>query len=129
VSSLLLILVIGQGLSEAMERLGGKFAERRTILPWPNFISTPFLDRMKAIELSLRGDGWAIAALGPTCWMVANGGKLNAKQLMDAHFDGKRFPEAAIKYLQQQNVQGPIVSPDDWGVFHLPAVSPCKSSG
>ena len=36
---------------------------------------------------------------------------------MDAHFDTKRFPAAALDYLQKQNVQSPLLSPDDWGGY------------
>jgi len=119
VSSLLLILVIGPVLSEVMDGLGEKSATPRKTVPQPGFVSTTFLQRMKAIEMSLRGHGWAIAAIGLTCWVAASGGKLGATQRMDAHFDSKRFPEAAVNYLQQQNLPGPILSPDDWGGYFI----------
>jgi hypothetical protein len=54
VSSLLLILVIGPWLSDAMERL----AEKRRGLA-----STQFFHRMEAIELTLQGHVWPIAAI------------------------------------------------------------------
>jgi len=108
VSSLLLILVIGPWLSDAMARL----AEKRQGLD-----STPFLHRMQAVELSLRGHLWPILAIALTCWIAAHGGKLGATPLMDAHFDGKRFPVAAVNFLEKQNVQGPLVSPDFWGGY------------
>jgi hypothetical protein len=117
VSSLLLILVIGPWLSNAMERLAGRLAGRRMTVPWPRFLSTPFLQRMKAIEVSLRGHGWAIAVMVLTCWIAAHGGKLRATPLMDAHFDSRRFPVASVNYLEQQNAQGPLLSPDDWGGY------------
>jgi hypothetical protein len=108
VSSQLLILVIGPWLSDAMEKL----RERRQRLA-----SAGFLQRMEAIELSLRGHLWPIAAIVLTGWIAAQGGKLGGSTLMDAHFDGKRFPAAAVDYLEKQNVQGPLVSPDYWGGY------------
>jgi hypothetical protein len=36
---------------------------------------------------------------------------------MDAHFDTKRFPVAAVNYLEKQDAQGPLVSPDYWGGY------------
>src|SRR5580700_4067596 len=93
VSSLLLILVIGPWLSEAMER----FADRP--LAARGFSSMRFLQRMQAVEFSLRGHLWPIAMVLLTCWIAAHGGKLGAKPLMDAHFDATRFPAAAVDYL------------------------------
>jgi hypothetical protein len=108
VSSLLLILVIGPWLSEAMERLAAKRRE---------FSSKDFLGRMGAIELTLRGHLWPIAAVVLTCWIAAHGGKLGATPMMDAHFGEKRFPVAAVDYLEKHNTQGPLVSPDYWGGY------------
>ncbi len=111
VASLLLILVIGPWLSEAMER----FADRR--LAGRGLVSMRFLRRMEAVEFSLRGHIWPIALVVLTCWTVAHGGKVGASTLMDAHFDAKRFPVAAVNYLDEKDVPGPLVSPDDWGGY------------
>jgi hypothetical protein len=111
VSSLLLILVIGPWLSEAMER----FSDRRLALR--GRASLRFLQRMQAIELNLRGHGWPIVAIVFACWIAAHGGKLGTKTLTDAHFDAKRFPVAAVNYLEKTNVQGPLVSLDSWGGY------------
>jgi len=117
VSALLLILVIGPWLSDAIDRLAARFADQGLKLQRLNFVSTPFLQRMKAVELSLRGHVWPIAAIVFTCWIAAHGGKLGTAALMDAHFDTKRFPAAALDYLQKQNVRSPLLSPDDWGGY------------
>jgi hypothetical protein len=113
VSALLLILVIGPWLSDAMERL----ADRWTAVQGRGVASTQFLRRMKAVELSLQGHLWPIAAILLACWVAAHGGKLGTRPLMDAHFDAKRFPVAAVTYLEEQNVPGPLVSPDYWGGY------------
>jgi hypothetical protein len=110
VSSLLLILVIGPWLSEAMERLADRWRAGR-------FAPVQFLRRMEAVEFSLRGHLWPIALIVLTCWIVGHGGKLGVTTLMDAHFDAKRFPVAAVNYLEKEDVPGPLVSPDDWGGY------------
>jgi hypothetical protein len=115
VSSLLLILVIGPWLSDAMARLAETLSGREPA-------SAQFLQRMQVIELNLRGHLWPIAAIVLTGWIVAHSGKLGSTPLMDAHFDGKRFPVAAVDflekdYLEKQDVPGPLVSPDSWGGY------------
>jgi hypothetical protein len=108
VSSLLLILVIGPWLSDAMDRVAEKL--RGNAL-------TPFLQRMETIEFSLRGQLWPLAAIVLACWIAAHGGKLGATPLMDARFSAKRFPTAAVDYLEKQNVLGPVASTDYWGGY------------
>jgi hypothetical protein len=108
VSSLLLILVIGPWLSDAIARL----AEKRQA-----HVSTKFVQRMEAIEFSLRGHLWPIAVTVLACWIAVHGGKLGATSLMDAHFSAKRFPVAAVDYLQQHHVSGPLASTDYWGGY------------
>ena len=116
VSALLLILVIGPWLSDAMARVAARFPVR-----WANRSSerssSPFLARMQAIELSLRRHVWLVTTIVLTCWIAAHGGKLGATPLMDAQFDRNRFPIAAVNYLAKQNVQGPLLSPDSWGGY------------
>lgn len=114
VSSLLLILVIGPWLSDAMERLAesGLVAVRTRCLS-----AIQFLNRMKAIDLSSRGHLWPIATIVLTCWTTAHGGKLGSTTLMNAHFDGKRFPVAAVDFLEKREVQGPLFVPDYWGGY------------
>jgi hypothetical protein len=112
-SSLLLVLVIGPWLSGAMQRL----AETPAAMRWRGLASGGFLQRMTAIELRLRGHLWAFASVMLACWIAAHGGTLGTTQLMDAHFDAKRFPVAAVDYLEKNDVQGPVVSPDYWGGY------------
>jgi hypothetical protein len=110
VSSLLLILVIAPWLSDATKRFGERFTSK---FARPK----PFLQRMQAIDRSLRGHLWPIAAVALACWIAAHSGKLGATQLMDAHFDTKRFPVAAVNYIENNDVLGPILSPDSWGGY------------
>jgi hypothetical protein len=121
VSSLLLVLVIGPWLSDAI----GRLAELAQTLPrWQGFASAQFFQRMETIELRLRGHIWPIAAIAFTCWLATNGGNFGVTTLMDAHFDGKRFPVAAVSYIEKEGVQGPLLSPDAWGGYLIYRLSP-----
>jgi hypothetical protein len=117
VSALLLILLIGPWLSGAMGSLSARFAGRSKTVQPPKSVSLSFFQRMNAIELSLHGHVWPIAAILFTGWIAAHGGNLGPTPLMDAHFDAKRFPAAAVNYLETHNVQGPLLSPDAWGGY------------
>jgi hypothetical protein len=121
VSSLLLILVIGPWLSDAMERLteglGNRLAKRRISPASSRAASPQFLHRMQAIDRSLRGSLWPAAAIVLAVWIAAHAGRLGDTQLMNAHFDGKRFPVEAVNYLEKHDVSGPVLSPDSWGGY------------
>jgi hypothetical protein len=119
VSSLLLILIIGPWLSDEMKNL----AEQRSIIRAPQFFH-----RMNALDLSLRGHLWPMAAFAATCW-IAVVGKAGATQLISAHFPEQRFPVAAVDYLETHDAQlAPdasvampvsIFSPDNWGGYFI----------
>lgn len=116
VSSLLLVLVIGPWLSEAMQH----YAEMRANQNGSQFgrrSFAGFLQRMLAVDSSLRGDLWPVVAVLLSCWIAAHGGALGARQLMNARFDSKRFPAAAVSYLEKQNVRGAVLAPDYWGGY------------
>ncbi len=113
VSSLLLILVIGPWLSEAIDRLQQRWSARKQ---WTS-ASPSFFQRMQATEFELRGHVWPIATILLACWIAARGGKLGATPLMDAQFSAKRFPAAAVDYLEKQHVTGPIASTDYWAGY------------
>ena len=114
VSSLLLILVIGPWLSEAMERFRG-LAPGRARFRIPAVSATDGGDRVQLARPSLARSRWLRLPAGSRR-MAASWAQ---KPLMDAHFDAKRFPVAAVNYLEAQDkdVQGPLVAPDDWGGY------------
>ena len=105
VSSLLLILVTGPWLSEAALSL------QRQLSP------ANFLQRMHAVESSLKGHLWPFAAIALSCWASAHGGNLGKTQVMNAHFSPQRFPVAAVDYLQALPGQEAILTPDSWGGY------------
>jgi hypothetical protein len=110
-SSLLLILVIGPWLSEAMDQLQQRWGRRRGSSP------ESFFQRMQVTEFQLQGHLWPIATIVIACWVAAHAGKLGTTPLMDAQFSATRFPVAAVDYLEQQHVPGAIVSTDYWGGY------------
>jgi len=116
VSSLLLILVIGPPLSNALQTLAETFARRRASSKLRS-TSPSFLQRMQNIDSSLHGHIWPVAAIVLTCWISFHGGKLGTKPLMNAHFDSNRFPAAAVIYLESHNLHNPIFAPDSWGGY------------
>lgn len=116
VSSVLIVLAIGPPLSDALRRFSERL-HRRPAGPTPRTPSQPFLQRMQAIESKQRGCLWPVAATLLACWVAAHGGRLRANTLMDAHFDGKRFPVNAVSYLERNNIPGPLLSTDTWGGY------------
>jgi hypothetical protein len=76
-----------------------------------------FLKRMTALESTLRGHAWCILVAVVTFFIALNGGRVGASQCMDARFDPRRMPVAAVDYLEKQEIGGPILSPDYWGGY------------
>jgi len=116
IASLLLVLVIGPTLSEAVERLGTRgsvaLGVRRLFARFATFSA-----RMGQVDSRLRGSLWSVVAVILICAIAANGGKLRSQQLMYAHFDDRRFPEAAVNFMERGGAHEPVLSPDSWGGY------------
>jgi hypothetical protein len=112
ISSLLLIFAIGPALSE----LAGQFEEHgkrhSRIVRYRQFFR-----RMHSIELNLRGHAWPLAAIMLSGWILLHAGNLGRTTLLDAHFDAKRFPVAAVNYIENHQLERPIFAPDFWGGY------------
>jgi hypothetical protein len=98
VSSILLVMVVGPLVSAGSLTHG-------------------FFQRMAVIEQGLRGHLWPIVAVVVTFLIGASGGSVGSGVAMDAHFDPQRMPVEAVDYLEKQQVQGPVLSPDFWGGY------------
>jgi len=113
ISSLLLALVVGPLLSRNPHAPAH-------IAAAPERPPT-FFQRMSAIEAELRGHLWPVAAIIVTFCLAANGGRagfnIGSSRLMDAHFGPKRMPVAAVDYLEQHELKGPVLAPDYWGGY------------
>ena len=100
VSSILLVMVVGP------------------LVPATDF-GRRFSQRMSALEGLLRGHLWPIIAVIVTLAIAASAGRVRSSVGMDAHFDPQRMPVKAVNYLEKQQVQGPVLSPDYWGGYLL----------
>jgi hypothetical protein len=115
VSSLLLALVIGPLLSDAIRNLAGRLTLFRRL---GDRVGT-FAERMRAVESNLNGHLWATAAAVFLGLIAAHGGSLGGNRLMDAHFDPRRFPAAAVDFLDRKTAEesDPVTVPDYWGGY------------
>jgi hypothetical protein len=98
IASILLVMVVGPRLPEAGFTRG-------------------FFQRMRTVETGLRGHVWAVLAVVAALAMAANGGRAGSSVLMDAHFDSTRMPVAAVNYLEEAGLNGPVLSTDYWGGY------------
>ena len=78
-----------------------------------------FFRRMATVEAGQRGHFWPILAVILTFAIAANVGRAGSasSSLMNAHFDLRRMPVDAVNYLEKNNVEGPVLSPDYWGGY------------
>jgi hypothetical protein len=76
-----------------------------------------FGERMGALDARLRGHGWVIVIVLAGLWTCAHGGRLGSQQVMDAGFDSKRFPIAAVDFLSRSGIREPVFCPDYWGGY------------
>jgi len=123
VSSLLLALIVGPLLSSMLSSAIQNFAARLT-----SFRASyrtlgdrvrAFTERMGALQSSLQGHLWAITAAVFLGVIAVRGGSVGANRLMNAHFDAKRFPVAAVDFLDQKPARerAPVTVPDYWGGY------------
>jgi len=79
--------------------------------------ATSFGSRMQDLETNLRGHALVVLLLAAGIWSCLHHGQLGPAQVIDAQFDEKRFPIAAVDYISSHNIQQPIFSLDYWGGF------------
>ena len=68
--------------------------------------------RMAALDSNLRGHAWPAATVLLGLWVSGHGGRLAGAQVMDAHFDGTRFPVGAVDFLERREAREPVFCPD-----------------
>ncbi|HEV2118235.1 MAG TPA: hypothetical protein VGR48_19510 [Terriglobales bacterium] len=123
IASILLVLTTTPLLAGAVEQ-GSAVQElapraHTLFLRWKNFAP-----RTAATELGLRGHLLPLAAILVTFVVCLNSGRLGARPLMRAHFDGKRFPVAAADYLAAQGIHSQVFNPDYWGGYLIYRLGP-----
>lgn len=113
VSSMLLVLIMAPVLSTAAgEWVGNSAMVRRGLARWQDFGV-----RMKATESRLHGHAWAILVVVLGAWICFHQGRLGSRTLMNASFDGTRFPVQAVDFLARNHVREPVFCPDSWGGY------------
>jgi hypothetical protein len=126
VSSMLLVMIAGPVLWENITSLADKPAAwlflRKNIARISNFS-----DRMGSQEMQLSGHLWPVVAVLIAFVICLHGGWFGSRHLIDAGFDPKKMPLAAVDFLQNesqrtdlhtaQSSSQPIFSPDFWGGY------------
>src|SRR5262249_33644429 len=83
-----------------------------------------FAARMGDLELRFRGHLWPVVVVIVGVAVCLDGGKVGAGRLIDAHFDGKRFPVEAVDFIVQHQIRQPIFAPDYWGGYLIYRLDP-----
>jgi hypothetical protein len=114
-SSMLLTLIVAPVLSQTMSAAGHSGLPARMQRFFSRLHS--FSARMGNMEFRLRGHLWPIAAAILGITVCLHQGRLGSRQIMDAHFDAKRFPVQAVNAIAQRDNRTPIFAPDYWGGY------------
>jgi hypothetical protein len=114
VASILLAVIAGPLLSKAIFGTASN-----ADIPPGTLISRfrSFASRMGNLETDLRGHLWPVAAVICGLMICANSGRLFSWQVMDAHFDAKRFPVEAAGVIAERGIHDPIFTLDSWGGY------------
>jgi len=121
VSSMLLVLIAGPMLWENFASLAGTPGAWQWLRKCATRISD-FSARMGAQEMQLRGHLLPVVSVALAFVICLQGGWLGSRQLIQAQFDPKKVPVAAVTFLQQENVEEPpatepVFSTDAWGGY------------
>lgn len=120
-SSMLLVLIAGPILWQNFTSLAEKAGARQWVRNGTARIAT-FSDRMGAMEMNLRGHLWPIVAAALAFAICLHAGRLGSQRLIDAQFDPRRVPAAAVTFLEHESRGGqlsaaPVFSTDAWGGY------------
>lgn len=116
VSSILLTLILAPLLSRALAATAN---DSSIAEPMSRLFSrmNGFSKRMTHAESGFRGHLWPTLAVIAGLVICVHQGRLGSRQLMNAHFDGKRFPVEAVNVIEQRGIRDPIFSEDYWGGY------------
>ena len=130
VSATLLVLVAGPLLWRNIVDL----ALRPGAWPWLRAISARsahFSDRVSAQEMQLTVHLWPVAAVVLALCVCLHGGYLGSRRWLNASFDARKIPVAAVNFLQvrepnRQTGADPIFSTDTWGGYLIYRLYPTR---
>ncbi len=114
-SSILLTLIVAPILSQAINLGADAELPARMRRFWSRLQA--FSERMGDMEFRFRGHVWPVAFAIFGLAVCLQQGRLGSRQLMDAHFDAKRFPVQAVNVIAQRDLRAPIFAPDYWGGY------------
>jgi hypothetical protein len=122
-SSILLALILAPQLSVVLKEMAGSRETseglRRAMSRLDRFGS-----RMAALDASLQGHVWPVLVVILGIWGCWHRGYVGSARLMDAHFDGSRFPVQATDFLKRTSNREPIFGPDRWGGYLIYRLHP-----
>jgi hypothetical protein len=115
-SSLLITLIIAPFLSQTVAQVT---TSATVVSPLRRLLSRvdSFGSRMQNLDLDFRGHLWIVLVMVLGLWVCMHGGRLGSRQLVNACFDGKRFPLEAGDYIAGHEIREPIFSLDYWGGY------------
>lgn len=116
VSSILLGLIVAPLLSGWLSGSAGD-RDLASGVRWLAGRIDSFGTRMAALDSNLRGHMWPAVAVLLGLWVCGHRGRLGEAQVMDARFDGARFPVAAVNFLERSGTREPVFCPDRWGGY------------
>ncbi len=116
VSSMLLALLIAPPLSALVDEGAGNPAIPERVRRGLRRLRD-FGERMGTLDANPRGHAWVIVVVLAGLWACAHGGRLGSRQVIDAGFDGKRFPIEAVNFLNRSGIREPVFCPDYWGGY------------
>jgi len=116
IASMLLALLIAPLLSQT---LVARAAGANTPAKIRIFITRcqAFASRVGNMQADLHGHIWPVAIVFLGVFICMRQGRLGSLQVMDAHFDAKRFPVEAVEAIKTRGIPGPIFTLDSWGGY------------
>ncbi len=115
VAAILLAMVIAPQLSGWIRDNAGGNAVSNRVRRIAEAIDS-FGGRMHRLDAGLRGHAWPVVAVLAGLWVCGSGGRLGGR-VLDAKFDAKRFPVAAVDFLQRSGDRAAVFCPDRWGGY------------
>jgi hypothetical protein len=130
VSSMLLVLIAGPILWGNFAALADKSTAWRWVRRGVARI-LDFSDRMGVQEMQLRGHLWPVLSVVFALAICLHGGRLGSRQIIQATFDPKKVPVAAVNFLQRENLEKPpvtepVFSTDSWGGYLIYRMYPWR---
>jgi hypothetical protein len=129
VSSIVLVLVIGPILWENFVSLADQPGAWLWVRHGAARISQ-FSDRMGAQEIELWGHLWPAISVFLAFAICLQGGWLGSRHLIDAQFDSRKMPVAAVTFLQKESQSKPNTTPvfsiDGWGGYLIYRMYPAR---